>query len=346
MIRRLAAVLLLACAACTADRARQQAPAAPLAAPDSLASDSLVPDGVAEPPLPEPVPEADAAYLVWSADTAWKTETAWIDGAGRVLARRPGVVVAGGGGVWAWTEGEKRMVATSCECYRKNEYDPEAYCPEPATVAVVDLVDLLGGRRVPVLRVDSGISVAPPRQGAVPYTGVGPYLFVENATEWYDCYHHEGFAVDPFVLDLSRGGAAVALVDSAGAAAVVARQGAEAREAMLREFEESSLDTAEVPSGPPGFSSVEAAWTAEGRLRVSYRFLIGACFTCSNEHASSYSMSAAIPAAGVPPRLAPYAVAPDAVRLYWRRSPPGEHAGWSRVDAADRAAVLARFRRR
>ncbi len=339
MKRFLAIALVAACMACAADGRR---------APAASASDSSGPGSARSAatgsPLPEPRPEADAAYLVWSADSAWKkVETAWIDGAGEVVARRVGAVVAASGGLWAWTERERPFVATNCDCYRKHDYDPNAHCPEPARVTVVELVDLLGTRRVTVLGERHDVSVAAPRQSASLYAGVGPYLFAETYTESYDCYNHTGVAVEPKVLDLSRGGADAGLVDSAGAAAIKARQGIEAREVMRRDGSEP-FEAAETEPGTPDFSSVEAAWTPEGRLRVSYRFLTGACALCYNEHAGSYSRSAAVLAADMPPKLAPYAVAPDAVRLYWRRSPPDVYAGWSRVDAADPAAALARFR--
>ena len=89
MNRLLSAALLLACAACAPDR-----PPAPGAA---VPGASQLKEGAA---IDSAAPDLSDAYLVWSADTSGKAETVWIDGDGRVVARRAGVAAAGSGGVY------------------------------------------------------------------------------------------------------------------------------------------------------------------------------------------------------------------------------------------------------
>jgi hypothetical protein len=81
-------------------------------------------------------------------------------------------------------------------------------------------------------------------------------------------------------------------------------------------------------------------------LEVAYQITTSACYACGDGEAGSYSRSVSLPAPSAPPLLAEWTRAPDAVRLYWQRTPPKERAGWSRVDAADPAAALARFHAR
>ncbi|HEX8692220.1 MAG TPA: hypothetical protein VF746_07370 [Longimicrobium sp.] len=325
MLRRLAPALLLACAACTSEQA----------------SDGAAPGAASAFQSPGDAARASSeAYLVWSADSAHAAETAWIDGEGRVVARRPGVFVAGGGGVWRWTEGKQMTTGLDCECLREKEYAEGAQCPARAEVATVDLVDLLGGRRVRVLDAPNAdsLEIAPPEQWATPLAGAGPYLFVETRTDVFACGAHGSLGVEAAVYDLASG-ARVALLDSAEAAAALAREG-EAARARLNRAEEMR----DSPADAVDLTEVEARWTPAGELEVAYQFTAGACYACSDGHSSSYSRSEIVPASRVPGRLAAWTRAPEAVRRYWRAAPPLAESGWSRVDAADPAAALARFR--
>ncbi|HEU4452121.1 MAG TPA: hypothetical protein VFR81_03640, partial [Longimicrobium sp.] len=149
MIRRFPALLLLACGACSGDPA-----------PGDLAKIPAVASALR--PAEAATSASSEAYLVWSvdpADTAGVGQTAWIDGEGRVVARRPGVYVAGGGAVWAWTEGKKPGRGVDCECLRNAEFADDAQCSRTAPVGIVDLVDGLGGRRIALLEVPDGDSI-------------------------------------------------------------------------------------------------------------------------------------------------------------------------------------------
>lgn len=332
MIRRILPLVLIACAGCAADRADDLAEV-PAAASALVASDSARPSASPE------------AYLVWSGDST-NARTAWIDGEGRVVAQKRGIYVAGAGTVWAWTPGMKKGTWIDCECLREQEFDEDdsrmaARCPQEAEVRVADLVDVVGGRRIEVLKGESDEDMAPPEQSAQPLAGVGPYLFVEYFHDLYMCGAHGVGGFGPGVYDL-RTGAQVELVDSVEAEAYEAREGEAARAALIAEnevgeaFEIEGVDLTEV----------EVRWSPEGALSVAYQFTTGACYACSDGEYGSYSRSHSVPAREVIPALRPYLRAPEAVRRYWSQSPPGERAGWSAVDAADPAAALARFRGR
>ncbi|HEU4456840.1 MAG TPA: hypothetical protein VFR81_27480, partial [Longimicrobium sp.] len=166
----------------------------------------------------------------------------------------------------------------------------------------------------------------------------GPFLMVETRSDNYACGAHGSLHVDWATYDL-RTGETVALLDSAETEAAIAREGAAALAELRKEMEPEEAAYREVE-----MTAVEARWTAEGALRVGYQFTTGACYACSDGIWSSYSRSLVVPAPALPRPLATYARAPEAVRRYWASSPPGEHAGWSQVDAPDVAAALARFR--
>ena len=335
MIRRLsAAALLVACGACTAEPPPEQAGAAAAFRAPSAGS----------PAPPATGAQPGEAYLVWSAAAADSpARTVWIDGEGRPVAQRAGVVVGGSGGLWAWTEGKETTRGVDCECLRNAEDPDNAQCLARGEVATVQLADLLGGRRVSVVAAEPSDENALPEQRAAPLAGVGPYLFVEADYDVYSCGAHGFHNVEARVYDLSRGGAVVELLDSVQALAVEEREGVEARRALEDELDDDDWVEGSVES--VYLTEVEAKWTPAGTLDVAYQLTTGACYACSDGLSSSYSRSAVVPASSVPPALAEWTRAPEPVRRYWRAAPPGERAGWSRVDAADPAAALARFRR-
>ena len=331
-IRRIAPLLLAALAACTADRAPGEGAGNALRDENAPAS-------------------AETAYLVWSADTS-KSETVWIDGTGREIARRPGVLVAGSGGLWAWTEGKQTASGLDCECLRQSEFAEGAKCQTTEEVNTVVLADLLSDRRVGVLSAtaEPDTEAAPPSQEAVPLSGAGPFLFLETRSDMYMCGAHGFLGVEPVVLDLSKGGERVQMMDSARAEEIVAAQGDAARRQLQADYAalrgDPGDDSDTLVTENLTLTQVEAAWTPAGTLNVGYQFTTGACYACGDGEAGSYSRSTILPAASVPAPLAPWTRAPDAVAAYWRRTPPGERAGWSQVDAADLSAALARFRAR
>jgi hypothetical protein len=345
-------LLGLACAACgtdtrgearraPSDSARRVANAPPRA--DTAASSDTAPP---DPPPPHVDPPG-TAYLVWSADTA-HAETAWLRDDGSVRAVRPQVVVAVGGGLWAWIRRMRPAAGADCGCVRRRQARDRTFLPEDARPGLcyertprptVVTVDLLGGRELRLLGVPDSVpdGEAPPMQGMEPIGSVGPYLFAETWLYSYFCGANHGMDSHAFpVFDLAHGGREVHLVRG-DTFRVLARQARQARERLSgRAF---------TPLGEFSLTSVEPLWRAGGRLEIGYRFAAAACWACGDEHAAGYSASERV-AGPVPPLLRPWASAPLPVRRYWGTHPPLEHAGWSAVPPADTARALRRFRAR
>ena len=327
MIRRVVPALALACAAACADAGRgaQIAPAA---------SAFLQPGSGGASPSPAVSTQADA-YLVWSADSA-AAETVWLDAGGRAVASRPEVVVAAGGGMWAWRKGTGTAKGIDCECLSKRAFAPGAHCPASAQVEVADVVDLVSGRRASLLAVpDSVEGMAPEEQRAEPLSSAGPYLFAVVRSYANACGAHGFEGVEKPVFDLSAGAKATDLLDG-DTAAVLEREGAAARRAL------ETGGNAWTPLEDFALSAVEARWTAAGALEVGYRFSAGACYACTDGESHAYSTSTLVAAQSPPARLAAWTQAPEAVRRWWREHPPRVHAGWSAAPADG----LARFQAR
>lgn len=353
MIRRsLPLLLALACAACRPDAhhppvassrgaAQARAAASPPAGPGPTAD-----SGHAGPPPPADPP--GTAYLVWSADSA-RAETAWLRDDGTVASTRPQVVIAAGGRLWAWTRRTGAAGGTDCGCVERRrardphlQFDdlPAGVCPTERPAARVDAVDLLGGRRIPLLQLPVGQpGDEPPLQELTPIASAGPYLFAEGWLWTHVCGGNHGMSDHDFpVFDLANGGRAVEVVRG-DTFRLLAPQVRRAR-ALL-----GQPQRAFTPLRRFSLTAVEPRWRAEGGLEVGYRFAADACWACGDEHASGYFASERVPGP-VPPLLRPWASAPLPVRRYWSVHPPLEHGGWSSVPAGQATRALRRFRAR
>ena len=344
-------LLFITCAACRPDavadvRPAPSSPAGRAANASAAADTAATPDSA--PVEPAPPPRSDppgTVYLAWSADSA-HAETAWLRDDGSVRAVRPQVVVAAGGGLWAWTRRMRPATGADCDCVERTRardprFDakdaPASGCSTRATVPTVVAADLLGGRELRLFRVPARTpgGYEPPKQDMVPIGSVGPYLFAETWLGSYFCGANHGMESHHFpVFDLAHGGRELDLVRG-DTFQVLAAQARRARERLSRR--------AFTPLGLFSLTAVEPLWQASGRLAIGYRFAAAACWACGDEHADGYSASERV-AGPVPELLAPWASAPPPVRRYWSTHPPLEHAGWSSVPPADTARELRRFR--
>jgi hypothetical protein len=298
------------------------APANAFAEPGALASD-------APPPSAQP-----GGYLVWSADSA-SAQTVWIDGAGRVAAARPQVVIGAGDALWAFSKGKGATKGIDCECMQKHDFDEKANCPASGQAETADIVDLVSGRRVSLVPAPPPAEgQAPAEQWIQPLASAGPYLFAEVRSYGDACGAHGFEGLEKPVFDLGDGGRPVDLVAAGDTAAVLAREGTKAR----TDLEQGGQ--AWTPLQDFRLTAIEARWTGDGRLDVGYRFAAGACYACTDEDASAYSASTLVPAASPPAKLAALVDAPEVVRRWWQANPPRAHAGWSAAPAGS----LERFR--
>lgn len=327
MFRRAIPALVLACAAaCRAD-----APGAGVAMAPSASAFAEPRSASASPAVST---EADA-YLAWSADSA-SAQTVWLDAAGNAVASRPEVVIAAGGGLWAWRKGTGRAKGIDCQCMQKHDFADGAPCAREADVATADVVELASGRRValvPVPQQEEGAE--PTEQYPEPVSSAGPYLFAEVERDSYACGAHGTSRVDRPVFDLSDSARAVDLLGP-DTVRVLAREGAAARKAL------ETGGNAWAPLQDFRVADLQVGWEKSGVLDVRYRFSAGACYACGDGAAGSYLTTTLVAADPVPARLAAWAQAPDAVRRWWRAHPPREHAGWSPAPAAALAAFQLR----
>ena len=343
-VRKALLLLALACAACRLDARDDTRPAPSHAAADTTAS----PDSVAAVPAPSPPTDPPGTtYLAWSADSA-HAETVWLAGDGTARAARPQVVVAAGGGLWAWTERMRPVAGADCRCLerraaRDSTFDPgdppPGTCPTRDTATTVVAVDLLGGRELRLLGLPgpAAPAEAPPGQDMVPIGSVGPYLFAETSLWSFYCGAIHGNTGRAFpVFDLAHGGREVEVVQG-DTFRMLAAQARQARTLLAgRAF---------TPLQSFSLTAVEPRWRADGGLEIGYRFAADACWACGDEHAEGYFASERV-AGPVPPLLRTWASAPLPVRRWWSAHPPAEHAGWSAVPPADTAHALRRFRAR
>jgi hypothetical protein len=327
MFRRAVPALVLACAAaCRADAPRAGVAMAPAA--------SAFAEPRAAAASPAVTTEADA-YLVWSADSA-SAETAWLDAAGNRVATRPEVVIAAGGGLWAWRKGTGKAKGIDCQCMEKHDFADGAPCAKQSDVETVDVVDLASSRRVALVPTPEPQEGAEPtEQTPAPVSSAGSYLFAEVESYSYACGAHGTSWVDRPAFDLSDGAKAVDLL-GADTARVLAHEGVAARKAL------ETGGNAWSPLQDFSVADLQVGWTKTGTLDVQYRFSAGACYACGDGVVGSYLTTTLVPADPVPARLAAWTQAPDAVRRWWRAHPPGERAGWSPALAAGLAAFQAR----
>jgi hypothetical protein len=324
MLRRAVTALVLACAAaCRAD--------APRVAVAPGASAFAEPRSAAASPVST---EADA-YLVWSADSA-SAETAWLDAAGNAVATRPEVVVAAGGGLWAWRKGTGKAKGIDCQCMQKHDFADGAPCAKDSDVETVDAVELASGRRVTLVPVPEPQDGAEPtEQTPVPVSSAGPYLFAQVDGYSYACGAHGTSWVDRPAFDLSDGAKPVDFL-GADTMRVLAHEGVAARKALEAE------GNAWTPLQDFRVADLQVGWKTSGVLDVRYRFSAGACYACGDGELGSYLTTTLVPADPIPARLATWTQAPDAVRRWWQAHPPREHGGWSPVPAAALAAFQVR----
>jgi hypothetical protein len=320
MIRRAIPALVLACAACQYDASPQGLQVTPASA-------------FTEPRADSASPVQEGAYLVWSADSAG-AETVWIDAAGQVAATRPQVVIAAGGGLWAWSTGQGKTTGVDCTCVNRGGYDGKAPCSATGEAEIAGVTDLASGRRIPLIPIpqpgepgDEQVEQAPVEQAVIPLASAGPYLFTEVQNYGNACGAHGFEYTDVRVFDLASGGRAVDMVEAGDTAAVVSREGARARAAL------EAAEAATLPVDSVYLSSVEPRWTADGKLNVEYRFSAPACYACGDGR-NAYMTSTLVRAASPPAKLAALAEAPEAVRRWWQAHPPRAHAGWSAAPAA------------
>jgi hypothetical protein len=283
-----------------------------------------------------PLPPAPA-YLVWTADSSHAPVTAWIDGAGREIARRRGLYVAEGARLWRWSQQRRPVRGLDCDCYRKNPDGDTGECVITRHLEKADLVQVGGrGRRPVAILPDSETAMGgdPGKQHPYPTAGAGPYLFSEYTYEGDGCGQHGWWGTVRQLSDVRRDSVMrtdsvrYTLADSAAAMDTLVATDWGSRDGV------QGMD----------MRGVEGEFLSDSALTVYLRFGTNAPFAFGDEGGTYGGRTERVIARRAPPWLAPYVSTPPPVRRYWRAHPRREHAGWSPVDAAHASALLARFR--
>ncbi|MFZ5477313.1 MAG: tetratricopeptide repeat protein [Myxococcota bacterium] len=230
--------------------------------------------------------------IAWSTRDG-KTESVWLHEVGdevRVLARRPGLVVATPAGL---------------RTLRATEEPWTAGCKAPPTLAGVSLADLDGERATPVF-ADAATRLAGMASRSIePLGSVGPLLFLlERAVP---C---KGSPVTTFLpVAADTGFPASVLGDPAIADAAVAA----AKERLGKTKDRRSLDQLAVYAHHPAFPD-------GGDLVWRFELARGTAPPVSQD------------AGALPAKVEPWADTPAMLERFWDGEPPGDVAGWSRVE--------------
>jgi len=281
------------------------------------------------------------SYLVWTSrieeidasERRLVLETAWVDSDGTVVARRPAVVVAAGGGMWEHRNALSLGTRYDCECLAEGGDAAACRHPDETTDGVV--VDLVSGAQVPVATTDPALRVRASDRFSEPYASVGPYLFVRSVDRRSECAATRFFVhAEAVVLDLGAGGARMDVFTDSERAALPPPVDPQPRSPVL------------LTSSDPGTEVVQVTprWGADGALRVDYDRTTPTCKSCVAPDLTSYQTLASS-TGYVPVRLVPYAITPATVATYLASHPDDGMRGWSEVPAGAHATWLDLFRR-
>ena len=210
-----------------------------------------------------------------------------------------------------------------------------------ALVTVAEFGEAGAGRTVPVIGATPDMAQAAEVIQNVRLLGsVGPYALVSSSTFENTCGAHGNTTAGFLAVDLARGRLDT-LLDSAAAAALAASQ----KDRIVAAFKADTEQLAVVDHPDSTMLTMLIPSYAGGRFALAEQFTADACYACGDERWSSYTRSVRLPAADLPPKLAPYATLPPEVQAAFRILSPDSGAGWSTLTlpAARRDALAHLF---
>jgi len=267
---------------------------------------------------PPPTPLQDV--LMWTVDARGEQATHWIRGnrqGGRLVASRPGIVLALPGGLYKIETREVEL--PTCDCAAWDEAEQEGECPvveDGAAVATLAAVRVLDGEEIPITAppeeaADGGGSYGELESKASVVASMGPYLFVRIDTRVMACgAAHDSWTAEFSVFDLVDG-RTVELLSQEERLRVLGREQA----AAFKLFEGDNLADAARPDDleltmiapviVPGFG-----------LGLRYQFSAGSSFAASDGTWGGYTRSVEVPAAELPAAIVPFAAIPEALYAF------------------------------
>lgn len=300
-------------------------------------------------------PLADHDILYWIADERGRAETVWLTGTDRgvkVIARAPGITLAGGDRVWRLAR-ETRQFAGCDVLFGGGEVILKVAA---LPVDAADLVEVGGGLRVPLGLFtepsDPDIPIGtelgfPDETAASEFThsvlltfSAGPYLLVRSTRyEYVFDAAHGSSEVTFAVIDL-RTGMASELLSPDERAAAIQELSAKAQAQLYREHDLGERPDPENPGPGPVLTMYYAHYDLKGDLQLTYQFTEGTYYAGSDHQWDDYTCSTRVLAPRLPAALADLSTAPRLLQQHWQTTP--HHAGSHGWTATPRTPELRR----
>ena len=257
---------------------------------------------------------------MWTMDASREPTTHWIRGnrqGGRLVASRPGIVLALPGGVY---EIEAREVAVpTCDCAAWGEAEQKGECPAAeggAAVTILVAARLTDGEEWPITEPPEGADGGGPSYGelesvASVIASMGPYLFVRVDTRGMACgAPHDSSSSEFSVFDLVAG-RTVDLLSPEERQRVLGREQA----AAFKLFEGDTLAEAARPEDLDLTMIAPVILPGVG-LSLRYQFSAGSSFAAADGAWGGYTRSVDVPAAELPAAIVPFAAIPEALYAF------------------------------
>jgi hypothetical protein len=259
------------------------------------------------------VPAAAVTDLVvWGLDAREQPSTFWIErGAGgpRLVAVKPGIVIAAQGGLWRWSPATVTAPAL-LDC---GTMGPSAVHANDASLVEARLERLDGSlpRQVVVPAPREGAALANEYSHSVMLEGsVGPYLFVTDQAYVYDCGAHGNVAAGFRVWNAER--ARIEDIRAGLPARERRRLAVQVHRALEGRFGPEPTDVehrVEARSVRP--SRLAPLIDATGRLALQHAYYTDTCYACGDGEWDSYARSARVASAVLPRSLRSFAQVPE-----------------------------------
>ncbi len=273
-------------------------------------------------------PEPTDEVWVWEAASETVVRSVRVDEEGRPLQTVDGAVMFAGGRRYRLRIDERQVRALDCDVM--NETGEVAYSDEAVTtrglslcLADADADDDAGCRTL--MEPSNDGDAAEVNESIVPVGAIGPYVFVVASRWSYECGAHGNADYSALVVDVRDG--------SATSPAELFRAGPALRVRALTKLQDEFEDRFDPEVAAEGISlvSLRPIFDATG-LRLAVRFAAEACYACSGDDWSSYTVSTEVETRElgeplglfvIPPGATAYAHAHDGSELLGASFGPG-----------------------
>jgi hypothetical protein len=241
------------------------------------------------------------------------------------------MILVAGGAIWSVEHRDVNAVTRSCAELAESEGETE---PGHAHLDVLGLVEVGGARRIPLTQTeipaDTLGSVRDLDASHAVIASIGPYVFVQGATDQYACGAHGSVDGSAAIID-ARTGAEVRALSKRELAAM---QG-EANRVVGQDFATGDND-ARFDDGQVAYAASRPRWRA-GALHIQHLFYASTCYACGNGAWDSYTWGTWIDGRAWPRALDAVAPVPPAVAAWIEAHPGAAGVSWADAVLAARA---------